>query len=287
MLCCPGTRQGVLRVQLGSDDGDSRVIDAHSKELSCIAVNSSGTLVATASMHGTVVKVWSTQSGQNLYRLRRSMRQAVVTSIAFREDDRFLALTSDSLTVHLFRLEGDCASSRADNSRSGESLDASDRGCSGYATSEVCTAQQGVAADVVNDAVGVVKGVVIPNYFVDQKSFAQFRIPGLEAAGQNAVDVRARNSNIQGPKVGFRGKEPVLLVLHYSGVLYEVTFREDTPITAAGGVGGAFETQELSCTVSHMYFASRPDFRVHELSAELVADEGCDGDDNAEAWQLL
>jgi len=285
MLCCPGKSPGALRVQVGSDDRDSLVIEAHQTELSCIAVNASGSLVATASQHGTVVKVWRACDGQLLHRLRRSARKAAVTSLAFREDDRFLAVASLSPTVHVFRLDRDdiaeeCASAPAVSSQAA-SLARGSADHVGEAGGGDALSSRGT--DVVSDVVEVVRGAVVPNYFNDQKSLAQFRIPEMEAArsasGQACVDVRGAHSAIQGPKVGFRGREPMLLVLHYNGVLYEVAFRED-PEPGFDGF------QDCTYSASSMWFATRHDFRVQGSSAELVAVLGGDEDDG-EAWQLL
>jgi len=208
-----------------------------------------------------------------------------LTSLAFREDDRFLAAASLSPTVHVFRLD-------ARENAAIETVDASTETASSSAapTASAAAMVGGApgAADVVGDVVEVMRGAIMPNYFNDQKSFAQFRIPDMDGggragAGQAAVDVRAACSTIYGPEVGFRGREPVLLVLHHSGVLYEVAFREDeTPSSARNG-----GTQECYCSTSSMWFASRPDFRVHKPSVEFVPADTGEGDDTGEAWQLL
>ena len=106
-LVCPGTAKGQVRVQLGLDDSISTTINAHSCPVAALAVNPDGTMVASASEQGTVVKVFSSTSGQLLYELRRGTTNADISCINFRSDSKFLIVASASLTVHIFRLAND------------------------------------------------------------------------------------------------------------------------------------------------------------------------------------
>lgn len=82
------------------------VIHAHASPLAALAFNMSGTLLATASQKGTVIRVFNTNSGNRLYEFRRGMKRcASIYSIAFSSDDAFLAVSSNTETVHVFRLE--------------------------------------------------------------------------------------------------------------------------------------------------------------------------------------
>merc|ERR1719262_329315 len=109
ILCCPGQSTGAVRVQVGQDDRATHVFTAHQTALAALALNASGTLVATASETGTVVKVFQSSNGQELYRLRRSARPAVISCLVFRPDDRFLGVASSSSTVHIFKLDPACS----------------------------------------------------------------------------------------------------------------------------------------------------------------------------------
>lgn len=82
------------------------VIHAHASPLAALAFNMSGTLLATASQKGTVIRVFNTNNGNRLYEFRRGMKRcASIYSIAFSSDDAFLAVSSNTETVHVFRLE--------------------------------------------------------------------------------------------------------------------------------------------------------------------------------------
>ncbi|XP_021944588.1 WD repeat domain phosphoinositide-interacting protein 2 isoform X2 [Folsomia candida] len=82
------------------------VIHAHASSLAALAFNLNGTLLATASSKGTVIRVFSTTDGSRLFEFRRGMkRRADIYSISFSPDNSFLAMSSNTETVHVFRLE--------------------------------------------------------------------------------------------------------------------------------------------------------------------------------------
>jgi WD repeat-containing protein 45 len=70
-----------------------------------------GKLLATASGKGTLVRIWDTQTGDQLNELRRGADQAVVSDISFDPDNQYVACASDKGTVHMFNL-GDEASNK-------------------------------------------------------------------------------------------------------------------------------------------------------------------------------
>jgi WD40 repeat protein len=80
-------------------------IDAHQGELGCIAINQSGTLVATASDKGTLIRVWDTVKKVILNELRRGSDPATVYCINFSLDSDFLCCSSDKGTIHIFALK--------------------------------------------------------------------------------------------------------------------------------------------------------------------------------------
>uniref|UniRef100_A0A224YIC2 Autophagy-related protein 18 n=1 Tax=Rhipicephalus zambeziensis TaxID=60191 RepID=A0A224YIC2_9ACAR len=82
------------------------MIPAHDSKLAALAFNSTGTLIATASEKGTVIRVFGVADGQKLYEFRRGMKRcANIYSLAFSADSLFLASSSNFETVHIFKLE--------------------------------------------------------------------------------------------------------------------------------------------------------------------------------------
>lgn len=82
----------------------ANVIPAHRGRIACLALNAAGTLLATASEKGTVIRVFSVPDGKPLYQFRRGSYAARIYSLTFNAASTLLCVTSDTETVHLFKL---------------------------------------------------------------------------------------------------------------------------------------------------------------------------------------
>ncbi|KAI0074229.1 WD40 repeat-like protein [Panus rudis PR-1116 ss-1] len=82
----------------------SNVIQAHKSPISFLSINSTGTLLATSSDKGTVIRVWSVPGAEKLYQFRRGTREAKIYSINFNLVSTLLAVSSAHDTVHIFKL---------------------------------------------------------------------------------------------------------------------------------------------------------------------------------------
>lgn len=80
------------------------VVEAHRAPLSCIALNTEGTLLATASETGTIIRVFSVPGGQKLYQFRRGSYPSTIYSMSFNLNSTLLSVSSTTETVHIFRL---------------------------------------------------------------------------------------------------------------------------------------------------------------------------------------
>nr|XP_054315533.1 WD repeat domain phosphoinositide-interacting protein 1 isoform X2 [Pongo pygmaeus] len=81
-------------------------IAAHEGTLAAITFNASGSKLASASEKGTVIRVFSVPDGQKLYEFRRGMKRYVtISSLVFSMDSQFLCASSNTETVHIFKLE--------------------------------------------------------------------------------------------------------------------------------------------------------------------------------------
>ncbi|KAI0876340.1 protein-vacuolar targeting protein Atg18 [Hypoxylon argillaceum] len=81
------------------------VVEAHRSPLSCIALNNDGTLLATASETGTIIRVFSVPGGQKLYQFRRGTYPSTIYSMSFNMTSSLLCVSSTSDTIHIFRLQ--------------------------------------------------------------------------------------------------------------------------------------------------------------------------------------
>ncbi len=107
-------------------------------------------------VQGTLVRIFDTNSGELLQELRRGAKEAEIYSLAFDAASQWLACSSDSGTVHVFKLKrggagaGGAASAAAEDDKK--------------------------AAESSKSAFSFVKGL-LPKYFSSEWSFAQFRVP--------------------------------------------------------------------------------------------------------------
>ena len=80
-------------------------IAAHQGSIACIAINNFGTMVATASSKGTLIRVFDTLTRSLVVELRRGADPATLYCINFSSDSDFLCASSDKGTVHIFALK--------------------------------------------------------------------------------------------------------------------------------------------------------------------------------------
>jgi autophagy-related protein 18 len=64
-----------------------------------------GKKVATASEKGTVIRVFSIPEGKRLFEFRRGVaRCATISSLNFSPEANFLSVSSNTQTIHIFKL---------------------------------------------------------------------------------------------------------------------------------------------------------------------------------------
>lgn len=82
------------------------LIPAHDNPLAALSFNQQGTMLASASEKGTVIRVHDVDEGQCLYEFRRGYARCVdIYSLSFSLDSLFLAASSSTETVHIFKLD--------------------------------------------------------------------------------------------------------------------------------------------------------------------------------------
>ncbi|XP_013789571.2 WD repeat domain phosphoinositide-interacting protein 2-like [Limulus polyphemus] len=82
------------------------MIPAHDSPLASMTFNPCGTKIATASEKGTVIRIFSIIDGVKLYEFRRGVKRCVsIYSMSFSLDSNFLCVSSNTETVHIFKLD--------------------------------------------------------------------------------------------------------------------------------------------------------------------------------------
>ena len=70
-----------------------------------MAVNPEGTLIASASCRGHIIKLYSTDGGEVVQELKRGNSKAEINSIVFHPTLYLLACTSSKSSIHIFELK--------------------------------------------------------------------------------------------------------------------------------------------------------------------------------------
>ncbi|KXJ75771.1 WD repeat domain phosphoinositide-interacting protein 2 [Aedes albopictus] len=82
------------------------MISAHDSPLAAIAFSQTGMEIATASEKGTVIRVFSVNDGSKLFEFRRGVKRCVsIASLTFSTCSKYLCCSSNTETVHIFKLE--------------------------------------------------------------------------------------------------------------------------------------------------------------------------------------
>ncbi|XP_022185258.1 WD repeat domain phosphoinositide-interacting protein 4 [Nilaparvata lugens] len=124
LLAFPGHKLGSVQLVdlLNTEAGTSTApvtVNAHNGELACIALNQQGTMVATASCKGTLIRVWDTVRRNRLVELRRGSDPATLYCINFSQDSDYMCCSSDKGTVHIFALKETRLNKRSSFSKMG------------------------------------------------------------------------------------------------------------------------------------------------------------------------
>nr|XP_039259061.1 WD repeat domain phosphoinositide-interacting protein 2-like [Styela clava] len=88
------------------------MIHAHNNPLAAMAFNKEASRLATASDKGTVIRVFSVPDGKKLFEFRRGVKRCVsINSLSFSSNAMFLTASSNTETVHIFKLDLSSAAS--------------------------------------------------------------------------------------------------------------------------------------------------------------------------------
>ncbi|KAJ3333209.1 autophagy protein [Blyttiomyces sp. JEL0837] len=184
------------------------IIPAHKSPLSCISFNYDGTMIATASDKGTVIRVFSVPTGAKLFQFRRGTYNTRIYSISFDLSSTLLAVSSHSDTVHIFKLSNDREKSSSGSQSSGNGSTGSDRASStekpssteskrssGVLSAGLGTAERTLASvyttfkSPIASATAAVGSYLIPDMITEmlepQRDFAHAKLPAAAKGFQN------------------------------------------------------------------------------------------------------
>jgi autophagy-related protein 18 len=194
------------------------VIEAHNSPLSCIALNNDGTLLATASEKGTIIRVFSIPDAQKLYQFRRGSIPARIYSMSFNSTSTLLSVSSATETVHIFRLGAPNSRSNSVSSGPTRPMAASQQRSSSRTSQEIEDEFGSSTADVssperkaVNPTFGGYLPSAVAEIWEPSRDFAWVKIP------------RSPNSSSSGPVrnvVALNNNGPQIMVVTSEGNYY-------------------------------------------------------------------
>ena len=80
------------------------IVQAHDSKIACISINKDGTLLATASDKGTLIRIFTTNDGQKFSEFRRGTKTVEMNCIAFDPNNKFIGCSSNVGTIHIFSI---------------------------------------------------------------------------------------------------------------------------------------------------------------------------------------
>jgi len=117
VLACPSVTPGHVRVELYGLR-KTVLLEAHDGELRGLCLTANGSKLATASVKGTILRVWDIATSSCIHEFRRGVERATITCLAFSWDDQWLSSCSDKGTVHVFHCKEETDASKKKNSKS-------------------------------------------------------------------------------------------------------------------------------------------------------------------------
>ena len=81
---------------------EPKIIVAHESNIAYITMNIQGTIMATASDKGTLIRLFNIAKGDMITELRRGSKNAKINCLSIDINTEFLACSSESHTVHIF-----------------------------------------------------------------------------------------------------------------------------------------------------------------------------------------
>lgn len=104
IVLVPGSEVGQVQLE-NLTAHKTTFLKAHANPILCLTLNAEGTLGASSSDYGTVIRVFSCATLEILHELRRGTISASMSSLIFSKDSVFLVAASNKSTIHIWNLE--------------------------------------------------------------------------------------------------------------------------------------------------------------------------------------
>ena len=201
VLAFPYKHIGYVKIKKYNSQINIPNINAHDTCISFLTLSNKGNLLATSSQRGTLIRIFSTFNGELIQELRRGAKTALIYHIIFDINNKFLACSSSSGTIHIFSIFNSIRYLKQkgiiiDDDKN--NLNKKENNENNVDKIEPPKNQKSFIGSIIN----VLKIGI--SYFESEWSFAQFRLPKNEkekaiicfSAIENSINVLTKSGNL-------------------------------------------------------------------------------------------
>lgn len=232
------------------------VIEAHKSHVQALAFNGPGTLLATASDKGTIVRVFKVPNAAKVQEFRRGTYASKIYSMNFNSDSSLLVVSSATETVHVFRISGGAAAGGGGGGGNEEG------GISGNNNNNNNNTNNGpLQRRGWNLATGYLPSIVT-KMWEPQRAVALAKIPvggggGAGGAGRGGAGIGGGSGTTKSQRksvVSFNGDSSRVFVITGEGYFYQFRLNsKEADEDGAGGPAGAGAGGSRECELVQQY----------------------------------
>ena len=89
------------------DNYEIKNIKAHQSEIVALVINFDGSLIASASKQGTIIRIYQTKDGVLIQELRRGSKSSEIYTLIFDYKSQYIACSSNKGTIHIFNVKNE------------------------------------------------------------------------------------------------------------------------------------------------------------------------------------
>ena len=196
VLAFPYKSSGYVKIKKYNSKINIPNINAHDTDISFLTLNNEGNLLATSSQRGTLIRIFCTFNGELIQELRRGAKMSLIYYITIDLNNKFLACSSNSKTVHIFSIYSSIKYLKEKGII--EDVKSNDENKKENEIIEQPKNQKSFIGSIIN----VLKIGI--SYFESEWSFAQFRLPENEnekaiisfSPIENSINVLTKTGNL-------------------------------------------------------------------------------------------
>ena len=122
IISYPSTDKGKIIIKKYDEKKEGEFITnefkAHHTEIIALIMNYDGSLVASASVKGTIIRIIKTSNGDIIQELRRGTESAEIYCLSFDFNSTYIACSSNKGTIHIFNIKNDENNNEVQNQKS-------------------------------------------------------------------------------------------------------------------------------------------------------------------------